>query len=241
MTSQRFTAAFLLLAVVLLPGSAQAAGSAYAVDPADVNEPGNCKVESWVSFGSNSDFIATANPSCVFDLGHPVEFDLQIQRTRSDGDWGTSIAPKFKTNIVPTAVGRFGFSIEGGAMFDLITKENTGFFALVPATLRFNDVVRLNLNAGWLWDRIADRHFFTYGAGMDWRTPDNVWTLTVEVFGQMGTFDSKPEADPRWQVGLRWRPIERFSVDLVYGRNITGENANWLTLATAIRFPPDEK
>jgi hypothetical protein len=26
-------------------------------------------------------------------------------------------------------------------------------------------------------------------------------------------------------------------MDLIYGRNITGENANWITLATSIRFP----
>ena len=25
--------------------------------------------------------------------------------------------------------------------------------------------------------------------------------------------------------------------DLIYGRNITGENANWITLGTTIRFP----
>ncbi len=36
---------------------------------------------------------------------------------------------------------------------------------------------------------------------------------------------------PRWQAGLRFRPVDAFSVDVIYGRNITGENANWLTFA----------
>jgi hypothetical protein len=40
---------------------------------------------------------------------------------------------------------------------------------------------------------------------------------------------------------LRWRPIDRFSMDVILGRNITGENANWITLATSIRFPAPEK
>ena len=32
------------------------------------------------------------------------------------------------------------------------------------------------------------------------------------------------------------------NVDLIYGRNITGENANWITLASVFRFPAkDEK
>ena len=36
---------------------------------------------------------------------------------------------------------------------------------------------------------------------------------------------------------MRYRPNEIFSVDLIYGHNITGENANWITLGTTIRFP----
>jgi hypothetical protein len=80
-------------------------------------------------------------------------------------------------------------------------------------------------------------HYATYGAGVDWRTPDNVWTLTAEVFGQLGARqDAIGVTEPRFQVGLRWRPIDDFNVDLIYGRNIYGENANWITLATVVRF-----
>jgi len=66
------------------------------------------------------------------------------------------------------------------------------------------------------------------------------------VFGQLAVSrigipsdDSVPAAsitDPRFQLGLRWRPVERFNIDLIYGRNIQGENANWITLATTVRF-----
>jgi hypothetical protein len=109
--------------------------------------------------------------------------------------------------------------------------------ATVPATLRLSNVLRINLNAGWEWDRVAGQHYATYGAGVDWRTPDNVWTLTAEVFGQLGARqDAVGVTEPRFQVGLRWRPIDDFNVDLIYGRNIYGENANWITLATVVRF-----
>ena len=107
----------------------------------------------------------------------------------------------------------------------------------VPATLRLSNVVRINLNAGWQWDRVAGQHYATYGAGIDWRTADNVWTLTAEVFGQLGARqDAIGITEPRFQVGLRWRPVDEFNVDLIYGRNIYGENANWITLATVFRF-----
>jgi hypothetical protein len=229
------------LASMFAVTGARAAGTAYGVDTAEVSEVGNCKIESWLSWASNQDFIGVTNPSCVVNLSRPVELSVQLQRSRSDGEWGTFAAPKFKTNLVPSAIGRFGVAVAGGAIFDLVTRENAGFFAYVPATLRLSEVVRINVNAGWLWDRVADRHFLTYGVGVDWRTPDNVWTLTAEVFGLAGVAETGPEIQPRLQVGLRWRPIDRFSADIILGRNITGENANWITLATSIRFPAPEK
>ena len=238
---KRVTVAAALLFTLVGATSARAAGTAYGVDTAEVSEVGNCKIESWLSWASNQDFLAVANPSCVVDLSRPVEVSVNIQRARSDGEWGTSVAPKLKTNILPSAIGRFGVAIAGGAIYDVIGNEMTGTYAYVPATLRLSDIMRINLNAGWQWDRIADRHFFTYGAGFDLRTADNVWTLTAEVFGFLGASDSRTEVQPRFQVGMRFRPIDRFSMDLIYGRNITGENANWITLATSIRFPAPEK
>jgi len=238
-------AALLPLAVCalacLMPPRAHAAGTAYGTDTADVGEVGNCKIESWMSWASNQDFLAVSNPSCIVDLSRPVEISAQIQRARADDEWGASIAPKFKTNILPTAIGRFGVAVAGGAMFDMVSAENTGFFAYVPATLRMSDVVRVNLNAGWLWDRIADQHYFTYAAGVDYRTADNVWTLTAEIFGQLGIADTASVTQPRAQLGLRWRPVDQISMDVILGRNITGENANWVTLATSIRFPAPDK
>jgi hypothetical protein len=236
--------AIFAVAVALSAARAEAAGTAYGVDTAEVSEAGNCKVESWLSWASNQDFLGITNPSCVVNLGHPVELSAQIQRSRADGEWGTSVAPKFKTNLMPSAIGRFGVALAGGMIYDVLANEMSGIYAYVPATMRLSEVMRINLNAGWLWDRIADRHYFTYGAGFDWRTPDNVWTLTTEIFGQLGAVgEDAPRTlvQPRFQVGLRWRPIDRFSMDVIYGRNITGENANWITLATSIRFPAPEK
>jgi hypothetical protein len=225
----------------LAAGQAQAAGGAYGTDTADVGEVGNCKVESWASFASNQDFLGALNPSCVVDLTRPVELSTQILRARMDGDWNTFVAPKFKTNLIPTAIGQWGVAVAGGAIYDGVANDLAGFFGYVPATLRLSNVVRINVNAGWAWDRLADRHVATYAAGVDWRTPDNVWTLTAEVFGIVGQADTDSAKQPRFQVGMRWRPVDRFSMDVIYGRNILGENANWITLGTSIRFPAPEK
>ena len=221
---------------------ARAAGAAYQVDTAEVSEVGSCKVESWISSASNHDVIASVSPACVVSMFRPVEVSAQFTRSRADGEWGTGVSPKVKTNIVPTAIGSWGFAISATASYDLLTKENTALFVTVPATLRISNVVRINLNVGWQLDRTTDRNYLTYGAGFDWRTPDNIWTLTGEVFGQAGAALEQPGlVEPRFQLGLRYRPVDHFNIDLIYGRNLAGERADWITLATVFRFKPLEK
>jgi hypothetical protein len=225
--------------LVLLAGEARAANGAYAVDAADISQVGSCKVESWLSSATNTDFSAVANPSCVADIFKPVELSLLTNRSRSDGDWSTTIAPKAKWNIVPTGIGKFGFSFYAGGQFDAMTGENLFAFAVVPATYRLSETMRINLNAGWLWDRTVDRHYLSYGVGFDWKFTD-VLQWTIEAFGLVGASDIPSVVRPRFQTGVRYRPDEIFSVDLIYGHNITGENANWITIGTTIRFPPPE-
>src|ERR1700716_1710614 len=225
----------------LAAGEARAANGAYAVDAADISEVGSCKVESWMSAATNSDFSAVANPSCAVNIFRPVELSLQTVRSRRDGDWSTTIAPKAKTNLVPTGIGKFGVSFFAGGSFDALTGENLTAFAVVPATFRLSENMRINVNAGWLWDRTVDRHYLTYGVGFDWKFTE-VLQWTIEAFGQAGASDIQSVVWPRFQTGVRYRPNEIFSVDFIYGRNITGENANWLTIGTTIRFPvPDSK
>src|ERR1700681_1451487 len=105
--------AFAGIAVItaLIPSDAAwAANGAYAVDAADIAEVASCKVESWLSTATNTDFSAVANPSCAVNIVRPVELSLQTVRFRSEGDWGTILAPKAKWNIIPTGIGKLGVS-----------------------------------------------------------------------------------------------------------------------------------
>lgn len=229
----------LAVAAVASADEVRAANGAYAVDAADISEVGSCKVESWISTATNTDVSAVANPSCVVDPFQPIELSLLTNQARSGGDWSTTLAPKAKMNVAPTGIGRFGFSIYAGGQFDALTGENLTAFAVVPATYRLSETMRINLNGGWLWDRMADRHYLTYGVGFDWKFTD-LLQWTIEVFGQAGASEIPSTVRPRFQTGVRYRPNEIFSVDVIYGHNITGENANWLTIGTTVRFPVPE-
>jgi hypothetical protein len=224
---------------VMAPIEARAAGAAYQVDTAEVSEAGACKVESWASFASNRDFFGAASPACSVPFVRPLELSAQFNRSGSDGEWDTAATPKFKVNLISSAIGTLGVAVTGTVTYDFSSRDATQVNLTVPVTLRLSDVVRINVNGGWMLDRTLDRQFLTYGLGIDWRTPDNVWTLTAEVFGQTGnSAETHSTTQPRFQTGLRWRPVDRWNIDLIYGRNIMGENTNWLTIATVLRFPP---
>src|ERR1700748_333693 len=197
-------AAITAMALLLLADGAWAANGAYAVDSADISEVGSCKLESWISTATNTDFSLVANPSCVVDVGKPVELSVLSTRFRSDGEWGNSFQPKAKTNLVPTGIGKVGFSIYAGGSFDALTGENLTAFAVVPATYSLSETMRINLNGGWLWDRTVDRHFLLYGSGWDWKFTD-VLQLTIEAFGQAGQADRPSVTRPRFQAGGRYR------------------------------------
>jgi hypothetical protein len=234
------SAATAAISTLMAAGSARAANGAYAVDAADISDVGSCKVESWISTATNTDFSAVANPSCAVNIVRPVELSLQTNRARSDGDWTTTIAPKAKWNLVPTGIGKFGVSFYAGGSFDALTGDNLTAFAVVPATYRLSETMRINVNAGWLWDRTVDRHYLTYGVGFDCKFTD-VLQWTIEAFGQAGASDIPSVVQPRFQTGVRYRPNEIFSIDVIYGHNIMGESSNWITIGTTIRFPAPEE
>src|SRR3954467_5568746 len=87
-------AAIAATAAMSTADQARAANGAFAVDAADISEVGSCKLESWISTATNTDFSLVANPSCVVDIGKPVELSVLSTRSRSDGEWGNSFQPK---------------------------------------------------------------------------------------------------------------------------------------------------
>src|SRR5438876_1759267 len=177
--ARRMAAALCVVAgASMLSDQALGAGAAYQVDTAEVSEVGACKVESWASAASNHDFFGAVAPACVVNLFRAVEVSAQFNRARAEEEWGTGVTPKLKTQLKPSGIGIWGIAVTATASYDLITRENTAYAFTIPATLRLSNVVRINVNLGYQRDRIAARDYLTYGAGFDWRTPDNVWTLT---------------------------------------------------------------
>ena len=234
----------LAMAIALAPASALAAGGAYVVDDAEVGKTGECTVSSWASAASNHDFIAVAYPTCVVNLGKPVELGGLLQRSRASDVWSTSGTFTAKTNLIPLEQHPFGLGIAGGATWDLITGASTGGYIHVPVTIQAAKQLKINLNGGWLYDGVAKISYATWGVGFEWGFVDK-FTLIGEVFGQAGALPAVSPGDPpspnsiiepRTQIGVRFAPNEKFDIDLIWGHNITGENAHWVTLGLNVHF-----
>ena len=66
-------------------------------------------------------------------------------------------------------------------------------------------------------------------AGISWIWPQ--WSVISEAFAVI----PPGQSNPRYQSGIRYSPNKDIDCDLIYGRNLTGEGARWLTLGLTIR------
>jgi hypothetical protein len=239
------------LAVLALVERAAADG-AFVVEDAEVGKPGSCKVEAWGSAADNRDSNVVAVGSCVVNIGRPIELEAGFARFREDGEMGSELGLKGKTQLFES--GKFSAALAVETAFDLITGQHLGVAAVVPLTYEVSEQFKINVNAGWAWVRPDDLHFFTWGAGVEFKPIDKV-TLIAEVFGEIGprTKQLVFEEDaifleigprPKWpafQAGLRYTPLPAFDIDFIYGRNITGVDANWFSLGVNVRFDAVER
>ena len=220
-----------------LPDRSEAASGAVAVDDTDVDPVGHCKVESWASVASNRDRAGAVSPACVFDFGRPVEVGVGVVHSRLDSVGGSGATVKLKTNIVPAEVGTVGLAASVAAAYNITTEELADVLVNIPVTFQIAENVKINLNGGWFYNVASERHWATWGAAFDWSV-NKRFSLLGEVFAQLGhnIMESPHLNDLRAQLAFRFKPNENVDFDVIYGRNIAGENAHWITVGFNVRF-----
>lgn len=227
--------AFAAFVFPILPASTAFAaklGGPYYVDDAEIGKPGSCEVESWSSFAANGDRISVFSPACVANLGSPVELGTNLVNARSDGDDNSTISLTAKAVPLPIGPAGFGLAVAGAVIYDPTGRTNNGLILNVPITFDFSSALRLNINVGAQYYAADPRGLFaTAGAGLSWNFVKQ-WSVISEVFALMGPGQS----NPRFQSGIRYSPTNDIDCDLIYGRNLTGEGANWITLALTVRI-----
>jgi hypothetical protein len=228
-----------VVALLLPVASAQAAklGGPYFVDDAEIGKVGSCEIEQWASSAHNGDHVYVFSPACVVRLGAPVEVGTNLVNFRSDGVVDSTASLTAKTVPIPLPGGGrpgFGLALSGAFVWDLTGNTLNSLILNVPLTYDFSRALRLNVNVGAQYNADPSVLLATAGVGVSWNFVEQ-WSIISEVFALMGP----GQTNPRFQTGLRYNPIKAVDCDLIYGRNLTGEGANWFTVALTVRIGDD--
>jgi hypothetical protein len=216
-----------------LPAFAARLGGAYYVDDAEIGKVGSCEIETWSSFAANGDRIAVFSPACVTNLGRPVELGTNLVNLRSDGQEDFLATLTAKTVPIPIGRAGFGLAIAGAVVYDPGKQTGNGFIVNVPVTFEFSKELRINFNFGTQYYTGGDPHglYATTGAGVSWNFV-RYWSVISEVFALVGP----GQTNPRFQSGIRYSPTKDVDCDLICGRNLLGEGANWITVGLTVRI-----
>jgi hypothetical protein len=156
------------------------------------------------------------------DLGQPVELGFSLASFRAEGEWGRELIAQGQEQYPSVEIGKIGLGFSGALAYDLVTGEPSASLINIPATFQVAEQFKINVNAGWLYIRSEDLNWFTYGAGLEWNFV-KLLTLIGEVFGIAGHVPTRSARAAR----PASHAVESVDIDLIYGRNILGENANW--------------
>lgn len=223
-----FAASVLALSLTAMPASF-ANGGPYAVDDAGIATPGKFKLETWTSFANNGDRVYLVSPGFTLEALPFVEFELTMESRRADGEWATTFAPAAKIALRDIDEHGYGLALSIGSGHAGVIRNADTLYAVVPLSVPVNERLNLHFNAGVEHDRTENETVGVWGAAVQLIAHDRL-ELIGEVFGA-------DNDRPGWQAGIRPFLFDgRVALDIVYGRNLDGERADWLTVGLALEF-----
>lgn len=207
---------------------ARAAGGAHIVDDSEVETPGTCHVEMWVTRFIPGDGYANAAPACTSKRIPFLEVGFAYQDYWSEQDHAPILGPTIKVNLRPQETG-LGLAIEGTTGVNILTGNLNFASVLGVMTIPIDEKFRVNLNAGWNYVQSDNPDALFYGAQIE-ATIARDLTLMVEGFGRAPGFGGV-------QAGLRYTPKDGpLDFDLLAARFIGPDQPFFFTIGVTVRF-----
>ena len=207
-----------------LVSKAFAAGGSYVVEDGAINASGECNVDGGYTRSTQH---ATLSAACTSRTMPSLQWGAAIE----DDPEHTQLSPQLKGSLWVWQDA--GVEIAWAAAAHIAVDRRHPFDGAdlgLPLTWQPFEALRLNLNTGWThaYDDGEQNHRWTWGTGVEYDLARSL-TLIAERYGQQG-------GEQAWQAGPRLHVGERIDVDLVVGRNLTGERDQWLTTGATLRF-----
>ena len=227
------------LATIVLPvAPVRAAGGAHIVDDSEVETPGVCHLETWVTRFVPGDGYLNLAPACTPAEKIPfIELGL-VYDHYWDQNWDPAtnpllFGPALKVNFRKEETGLgLGLGITSGV--NLRTGELGLASLLMLVTIPIDERVRVNLNAGWSYLRGDTPDAFFWGGQVEAKVG---WDLSLMIEG----FARSPNGLAGAQLGLRYTPTLKgkegwLDFDLLFGSYFTPDTSRFFTLGVTVRF-----
>jgi len=219
----------LWVALAVLASPTLAAGGAHIVDDSEVETPGTCHLELWVSRFVPGDGYGNVGPACTALKIPWLQFGVNYQHYWDEAVAAPLIGPALKINFQPASEG-VGFALGLNAAVNAQTGELGLASLLALVTVPVTEKIRINLNAGWSYLNDENPTAFFWGGQIEVNVGWDV-TLMMEAFGrQPGTIGN--------QMGLRYTPAAhpQFDFDLLVGTIFDQDSTKFFTLGVTLRF-----
>jgi len=219
----------LLLPILWPVAETKAAGGAHIVDDSEVEKPGTCHYEFWVTRFVPGDGYANFAPACTLSQIPTLEFGGLLQHYWDEATNAPFLGPQVKLNLKPVSSG-LGIAIEFNGGVNLRTGDLGFASALVPVTIPVNDKVRVNLNAGWSYIGGVDiAHAMFYGAQVEAEVGFDL-KLMIEAFGRSRGVNGV-------QMGLRYTPRDGpIDFDFLAGNFFDTASSRFFTVGVTVRY-----
>jgi len=207
---------------------AGAAGGAHIVDDSEVETPGDCHVELWVTRFVPGNGYANAAPACTPKRIPFLELGLAYADYWSEEDNAPILGPTIKVNLRPQSTG-LGIAIETATGVDVRNSMLNFASALGVMSIPLSDKTRINLNGGWSYVVSDGFHSVVYGAQIE---ADIGWDVTfmLEGFGRAPGIGGI-------QTGIRYTPKNGpIDFDLLAARFLGTDQPYFFTVGVTVRF-----
>lgn len=218
-----------LAALSLLAVRAEASGP-YLVDDDAITPAGSGQVEGWLSLAQGTTLLNIV-PATTLAALPTVEWSLAFTGTRAPDTAEADVAAQAKWQLFPAEGSRPGLALVGNVATDPAFRGPATLFTYAAVTWPVTGQLLLHGNVGWTGTfQSAEDSALTWGARAEAALIPDRLTVHAEAFGTGATGQG-------YQIGLR--PTNRsgtLDLELIVGRNLTGERNSWATLGFAIRF-----